>query len=241
MDTDDKVILTGLGIALLIFLLLIPKLRQAYLNSKRPLAERYADDLSAGRAIIIPANPSNKIKAVIQVVALGTAFLLLRRQLHLYIAHMEQTCAGFYGWNSVFFVFGSYFTMVYIVFAWMFIIILRRHRQVFRDGYAPLWPYDTNKAHIAFKLTPKIKLKWHLQLGFTTIVLIYCLLAPFFMLHASRFTLDHTLPQQLHTFNDRLQADCRKDLHQQSLNPTSPPTPSPATSPPNPATDSTHP
>ena len=101
MDTDDKVILTGLGIALLIFLLLIPKLRRAYLNSKSPLAERYAADIRAGRAIIIPEDPRRKIKAVIYV-GLLIPLVLLERQCHHYIAQLDQTCAGFYGWNSFF-------------------------------------------------------------------------------------------------------------------------------------------
>lgn len=240
MNADDKVILTGFGIALLVLLLLTPYLRRVYLNAKRPLAERYADDINAGRAIIVPADPRRKIKAVIYV-ALGTTFILLQRQLNLYIAQLDQTCVGFYGWNSWFLRMGNFYAFIYIFIIYFFIIIVRRHRQVFRDGYAPQWPYNTDKAHIAFKLTPKLKLKWRLELCLLTIACVVCWLSPFLELHIFHFTINSTTLQQFHTFNDRLQADCRKDLHKQSLNPTSATTPSPATSPPVPATVSTRP
>jgi len=240
MNADDKVILTGFGIALLVLLLLTPYLRRVYLNAKRPLAERYAHEISTGQAIIIPADPHRYIKFAI-FGALAITFFLLERQLHLYIAQLDQTCVGFYGWNSVLVKFGHFFTLIYISFAFFFILFLSRYRQIMRDGYAPSLRHPhTYKTHIAFKLTPKLKRKWQLLLVIQIIICTFGLLNPFWMLHTLGFTLDNTMLQQLHKLNDGLQDDCLKTLHHQPIEATSP-TPSPATSPPVPATASTRP
>ncbi len=202
----------GLAILAVLLTLFVPKYRkQLKIQSQRvTLEERYAKELAAGTAVIIPKDPA-EFKKLVFLIIFGGIFVLVFQKFKIYVNSLQQTCTTIEGWNSLIFFLGSIFIVLGIPMLFFLWTRYKNYKEIIEDGFVPSRKSKESVDRISFKLTKWLKIKEQLRLiGFITCS-IFLMSSPLLILQIFMNTPTHKITS-IYVLNEHLQTACLTNL-----------------------------
>ncbi len=201
--------LAGLAILLTLF---VPKYRkQLKIQSTRTtLEERYAKEIAAGTAVIIPKDPT-EFKKLILMFGCAAIFVVLFQWFKNYTSSLMQTCATIGEWNSSFVFLGVIFFIGGILLLFITLFSYKYYKEIMEDGYAPSRKNKDIHDRISFKLTKWRRLKEQFRLITSIAFCILFISSPILLLQANLNTPIYKF-NYIHILNDHLQQACLANL-----------------------------
>lgn len=181
-----------------------------YRNENLPLEQRYAKEITAGTAIIIPKYHHHKKKKLLLLIIL-LATLLSYREFYQYIKYLNQNCTTIYGWDSSVVGFGVYFFTIYIGTLTFLSVSYYQYKKMLKDGFVPPKDILHLQDQISLKLTKKILIKERIKLTVLTLMSLFLFSSPFLMMHTFSVTAHHHI--SLLELNEALKKACLNDLN----------------------------
>ncbi len=203
----------GLAILAIALILFVPKHRKQLLKiqtTTATLEERYAKELAAGTAVIIPKDPT-ALKKLIFLMICGGVLIIIFQRFKTYTSSLQQSCASVDGWNGLIVFLGGVFSVGGILCLSIMLYTYKNYKEIIEDGYAPSRKNKEIHDRISFKLTKWLKLKEQLRLTILVSTCIFYISSPILLLQILMNTPTHKITS-IYEFNDRLQKSCLDDL-----------------------------
>lgn len=201
----------GLAIFAIALTLFVPKYRKQLTQSNRATLEaRYATEIAAGTAIIIPKDLSSLKKFIFSIACAGVSIVLFQ-QLRNYLSVLDQTCTEIKGWNSLIIYFGIVFILSWFGALFLLTTTYQNYQGIIQDGFTPSRKTKFFHDRIAFQLTKKRKMKEQLRLILSLICCIYLFSVPLQLTYILLSISEHK-PTSVYELNQFLQNVCLDNL-----------------------------
>lgn len=207
----------GLAILAIALTLFNPKYRKELLtikSTRATLEERYAKEIAAGTAVIIPKDPA-EFKKLVFLMIFGGIFVLVFQKYMIYINSLQQTCTTVEGWNSLIFFLGSIFIVLGIPMLFFLWTRYKNYKEIIEDGFVPSRKSKESVDRISFKLTKWLKIREQLRLIGGATCCIILMFSPLLMLYTITNSPTHKITS-IYALNDRLQKACLANLKKKS-------------------------